>query len=62
MAELEARVADMKQQLQQKNQLIKQLIDKLRHMVDAFTMWESHKRHLLQHAVQCAAAGAGSIA
>lgn len=61
VADLQAQAAQLKQQLQDKNQAIKQVINKLRHMIDAFNMWESHRRHLTQHAVQYAAAGTGSM-
>ena len=61
VADLQAQVAALQQQLQQKNATIKAVIDKLRHLTDAFSMWESHKKHLRQHAVQFAAAGAGSM-
>lgn len=53
--------AALRQQLEQRNAAIKAVIDRLRHLIDAFTMWESHKKHLTQHAVTYAAAGAGSM-
>lgn len=61
VTDLQAQVAALQQQLEQKNAAIKAVIDKLRHLADAFNMWESHKKHLRQHAVQYAAAGAGSM-
>jgi hypothetical protein len=60
VADLQTRVVALQQQLEHKNATIKAVIDKLRHLMDAFNMWESHKKHLMQHAVQYAAAGAGS--
>lgn len=61
VAELQARIAHLQTQLASKNAAIKQVIDKLRGLIDAFNMWESHKKHLTQQAVQYAAAGAGSL-
>jgi hypothetical protein len=58
---LEARAADLRERLCQQNSLIKQVIDKLRHLVDAFNMWDSHERHLVQNSVQYAVAGTGAI-
>jgi peptidoglycan hydrolase CwlO-like protein len=62
VAQLEAQAAELRAQLAQKNALVKQLMDRLRHLTDAFAMWQSHKRQLVQHAAQYAAAGTGSIA
>jgi hypothetical protein len=60
LMQLQDQVVKLRQQLEGKNASIKQVIDKLRHMLDAFNMWDSHQRHLLQHAVQYAAAGPGT--
>lgn len=61
IAQLEAKAADLRQQLQQKNQVIKQVIDKLRHLVDAFNMWDSHERYLVQQSAQLAPPSTGGI-
>lgn len=61
VAGLQVQAAALRQQLEQRNAAIKAVIDRLRHLIDAFTMWESHKKHLTQHAVTYAAAGAGSM-
>jgi cytochrome c-type biogenesis protein CcmH/NrfF len=59
--QLEARAAELRARLCQQNSLIKQVIDKLRHLVDAFNMWESHERHLVLNSVQYTASGASAI-
>jgi hypothetical protein len=61
LQQLDARAADLRARLCQQNSLIKQVIDKLRHLVDAFNMWDSHERHLVQNSVQYAVAGTGAI-
>lgn len=61
MQQLEARAAELRQQLERQNQLIKAAIDKLRHLVDAFGMWDSHERHLVLNSVQYAMSGLGSM-
>jgi hypothetical protein len=40
---------------------LKQVIDKLRHLVDAFNMWDSHERHVVQNSAQYVVAGTGAI-
>lgn len=59
--QLEARAAELRARLCHQNSLVKQVIDKLRHLVDAFNMWDSHERHLVQNSVQYAVAGTGAI-
>uniref|UniRef100_A0A383W6F4 Uncharacterized protein n=1 Tax=Tetradesmus obliquus TaxID=3088 RepID=A0A383W6F4_TETOB len=59
--QLEARAAELRARLCHQNSLVKQVIDKLRHLVDAFNMWDSHERHLVQNSVQYALAGTGAI-
>jgi nitrate reductase assembly molybdenum cofactor insertion protein NarJ len=61
LQQLEARAAELRARLCQTNSLVKQVIDKLRHLVDAFNMWDSHERHLVLNSVQYAAAGTGAI-
>jgi cytochrome c-type biogenesis protein CcmH/NrfF len=61
LQQLEARAAELRARLCQQNSLIKQVIDKLRHLVDAFNMWDSHERHLVLNSMQYAVAGTGTI-
>lgn len=60
LQQLQEQADALRHALASRNQLIKQVMDQLRQLVDAFGMWDSHHRHLLQHAVQFAAAGAGA--
>ena len=45
-AALAARAAELREQLRGRNELVKQLIDRLRNLQDALSMWDSHQRAL----------------
>ncbi|GIL60094.1 hypothetical protein Vafri_14745 [Volvox africanus] len=43
------RIAEMQQELSRKNEVIKQLMDQVRQMLESMCMWESYKHQLERH-------------
>lgn len=57
VAALERELQALKNECEQKNETMKQLIDQLRHLSDAFNMWDSYKKQLDNHSNANAAQG-----
>ncbi|GIL82441.1 hypothetical protein Vretimale_11888 [Volvox reticuliferus] len=45
----DGRIAEMQQELSRKNEVVKQLMDQVRQMLESMCMWESYKHQLEKH-------------